>query len=231
MSNQVHSGFDKARQQIKSQQRSVRPTRQIIEKPVSVKNHSEVDKVSYESASHVKREETGAAAFKTGLDNDERVYTSPYNDGEVGTSRLKGKKESTHSKLTNNSAVPMNPVDKIDIKQTGPQKYEPSPIRDDGSFEGCYNKYDQAEVFIENSEGKIDIDQIEKNLENEDMLAITQHNQQMVVQNANLEQLTEEEGLGQTSRDEPPVVVQQRQAKQTEDDERYSDYEPEQKQI
>ena len=46
------------------------------------------------------------------------------------------------------------------------------------------------------------------------MLAITQHNQQMVVKNANLEQLTEEENVGQTSRDvgqtsrdEPKMVI------------------------
>jgi hypothetical protein len=65
----------------------------MIEKPVSIKNHSEVDKVSYESASHLQKEDT---AFKTGL--DERMHTSPYGDGDVATSRLKGKKESTHSK-------------------------------------------------------------------------------------------------------------------------------------
>jgi hypothetical protein len=55
----------------------------------------------------------------------------------------------------------------------GPQRFNPSPIRDDGSFQGCYNEYDQPEVFIEPSDDGIDIDQIEKNLENEDMLAIT----------------------------------------------------------
>lgn len=70
----------------------------------------------------------------------------------------------------------MNPVaDKIDHKDSGPKKYEPSPVRTDGSYEGCYNEYDQPEVFVEDD--KIDIDAIEKNLENEDMLAMTQHNQ------------------------------------------------------
>lgn len=124
-----------------------------MEKPISNKNHSEVDKVSYESVRNLNNDPPGPVAFKK-LD-DERVHTSPY-DVDTGTSRLKGKKESTHSKISKSSAIPMNPVcDKIDIKQTGPQKYEPSPIRTDGSFEGCYNEYDQPEVFIDD---KIDID-------------------------------------------------------------------------
>jgi hypothetical protein len=81
---------------------------------VPIKPHSEVDKVSYESA-RKKQPDTnfGAAAFMTGL--DERVHTTPYHD-DGGTSRLKGKKESTHSKKTNNSGIPMNPVCEIDIK-------------------------------------------------------------------------------------------------------------------
>lgn len=90
---------------------------------MSVKNHSEVDKVSYESARQTK-EDQGPVAFKK-LD-DERVHTSPYiGENDVGTSRLKGKKESTHPKLSKGSAVPMNPVSDnqdIDIKQTSPKK-------------------------------------------------------------------------------------------------------------
>ena len=85
-----------------------------MDKPIANKNHSEVDRVSYESARNLKEENPGPVAFKKL--SDERVHTSPY-DGDTGTSRLKGKKESTHSKVSKSSAIPMNPVcDKIDIK-------------------------------------------------------------------------------------------------------------------
>ena len=70
----------------------------------------------------------------------------------------------------------MNPIAAIDTEQSVPQKYNTSPNRTDGSYQGCYNEYDQPEVFVQNDE-EIDLEQIEKNLENEDMLAMTQHNQ------------------------------------------------------
>jgi predicted ATPase with chaperone activity len=91
-----------------------------MEKPVSVKNHSELDKVSYESARQKKQPENKVSgAFMTGL--DERVHTTPYVEDST-TSRIKAKRESTQSKKTNDSAIPMmNPVcDKIDADQTGP---------------------------------------------------------------------------------------------------------------
>ena len=61
------------------------------------------------------------------------------------------------------------------------------------------------------------------------MLAITQHNQQMVVKNANLEQLTEEENVGQTSRDHLVQASAEEPRPLTNQSEKYSEVDDEPK--
>lgn len=83
------------------------------------------------------------------------------------------------------SQVSANPVaGRISASQAGPQRYEPSPISTHtGKAEDApYIERDDPEVFVngrpEESYGspRVDIENIEQNVENEDMLAITQHN-------------------------------------------------------
>lgn len=69
-----------------------------------------------------------------------------------------------------------------------------------------YYEREEPEVYVEevpaqkghegemsyNSPREIDIENIERNVENEDMLAITQHNQQQIVKNAQLDRVSEQ---------------------------------------
>ena len=95
-------------------------------------------------------------------------------------------KEDPHS----TSQISANPVaGRISASQAGPQRYEPSPIRAavQGDEQNYYERED-PEVYVEdnhrvtesgqgqNSQKEIDLENMERDVENEDMLAITQHN-------------------------------------------------------
>jgi hypothetical protein len=61
----LNTDIDSARQHIKSQQRSNRPAK--LDKPITFKNNSEVDKVSYESARR-KFKRDDVPTFVTGIE-------------------------------------------------------------------------------------------------------------------------------------------------------------------
>ena len=173
--------------------------------------------------------EPSASAFITGVENEVNEEDAQYQARIQSAKEYSAqvvRKSATSAENAGDMVYEANPVANIHAAESGPQRYVPSPLQ--GSAE-CYQDSEirsptdlgvqqiqqetaenahNSESYssdhedggpAENGENKISMGALVQNIENEDMLAMTQHNQEMMIKNQKLDNVSER--LTETERD------------------------------